>query len=91
MTAVLRLSERIQVNGACRAPLLDAEPNQIGRPGPFQHFKGQYGAGEQGAQTNPDQHDMNAQPGLQTGNGRRRAAIAVVDGGGHGVNGARAR
>ena len=66
--ARLRLRQRIQVDGPCRAPLLDTQPDKIGCAGPFQHLKGQHRAGEQGAETDADQHDMNGQPGLQTGN-----------------------
>ncbi len=84
--ARLRLRQRIQVDRPCRPPLLDTQPDQVGGAGPFQHLKGQHRAGEESAETNANQHDMNGQPSLQTGNRRRRAAVSVVNGSGHGIN-----
>ncbi|STS79280.1 Uncharacterised protein [Klebsiella pneumoniae] len=78
--ARLRLRQRIQVDRPCRPPLLDTQPDQVGGAGPFQHLKGQHRAGEESAETNANQHDMNNQPGLQAGNRRRRAAVSVVNG-----------
>ncbi|MNP61611.1 hypothetical protein D3C76_1568170 [compost metagenome] len=83
----LGLGERIQIQGTRGAPLLDPQPDKVGRAGPLQHFIGQYRAGEQGAEPYADQHDVNPQPGLQSGNRRRRSAIAMVHGGGHGIDG----
>ncbi len=83
----LGLSKRIQIQCTCGAPLLDPQPDKIGRTGPFQHFESQDRTGEERSESYADQHDMNGQPGLQSGNRRGGAAIAVVHGGGHGVNG----
>ena len=77
---------RIKIDRARRAPLLNAEPHQIGRARPFQHFKRQQRLGKERAQPDPHQHDMDRQAKLQAADRGRCAAIAVADAGAHGIN-----
>lgn len=60
-----RFRHRIKIDRARRAPLLYAEPDQIGRARPLQYFKRQQRLGKERAQPDPHQHNMNRQAKLQ--------------------------